>query len=139
MANDEQHGERYRLPRAARVTSRRDYRRIYDTRCSESDDRLVVYAAANEAGRSRAGLVVSTRLGGAVVRNRYKRLLREAFRLTQHDLPAGFDFLLIPRGGRGQVPATLAEYRASLAALARRAARRAAQTRRPDVTSGEGE
>ena len=64
----------------------------------------------------------SGNVGGAVVRNRWKRLFREAFRLSQHELPTGVDFVLIPR--RRDEPPTFDEVKASLLSLAPQAARR---------------
>jgi len=45
----------------------------------------------------RLGLVVSKKVGGAVQRNRARRLLREAYRLHQHDLEAVVDLVLVAR------------------------------------------
>ena len=110
---------RYRLPRSARLARQRDYRRVFDARCSAADGRLIVYAAANEAGLPRLGLAVPTRVGNAPARSRWRRLIREAFRLQQHDLPAGYDYVVIPRAG-GQAP--FDELRGSLRRLAQQAA-----------------
>ncbi len=61
------------------------------------DRRLQVWALPNELGHSRLGLVVGRRHGNAVRRNRIKRILREAFRLSQERLPSGLDLACAPR------------------------------------------
>ncbi len=76
----------------------------------------------------RLGVSVSKDHGGAVRRNKLKRLLREAFRLEQHGLPRGADLVLIPRQRPDDVP--LAALRLELARLAQRAAQPGPDERR---------
>ena len=76
---------------------RRDFEATYKHRRSAADENLVVYVRPNGLAFSRLGLSVSGRLGPATERNRFKRRVREAFRLHKHDLPQGFDLIVIPR------------------------------------------
>ena len=76
-----------------------DFRRVYDFRRSVSDGHIIVYAAPNNLPHLRIGFSVSRKVGPATYRNRLRRLYREAFRLTRHEMPTGLDLVLIPRGG----------------------------------------
>lgn len=107
----------------ARLRTSPEFRRVFRSRHSVADDVMIVYAAANELTKSRLGLSVSRKVGNAVARNRWKRLIRESFRLQRSEIPAGMDFVVVPR--RGVKPTFDAVYR-SFPQLARRAARKAA-------------
>ncbi len=123
----------FRFPQHLRLKTPPQFKAVYDRKRSVSDGVLVVYAAANGLPHPRVGLSVSKKVGNAVARNRYKRLFREAFRLLQHDLPPGLDFILIPRSGPEP---TLEQVKASLAKLAKDAARRVASSVNPDRKGG---
>ncbi len=98
-----------------------DFRRVYERRRSASDGWLIVYACPNALPYLRLGLSVSRKMGGAVQRNRLRRLYREAFRLTRQEMPIGLDLVLIPR--KPDEP-TLQELKKSLPRLVRHAARK---------------
>lgn len=125
---------RYRLTKAQKLRRPAEFKRVYDGGSKAGDDRLLVFALPNGLGVTRLGLSVSKKNGSAVKRNRIKRLLREAFRLSQHDLPPGLDLVLIPRPG---ADATLAGYRQSLAGCVRRAARRLTPPGREDSAGSD--
>ena len=60
-----------------------------------TDGLLILYIAKHDTGHPRLGISVGKYCGGAVGRNRLKRLLREAFRLNQDKIPASYDYLLM--------------------------------------------
>ena len=101
-----------------------DFQAAYDRRRSAADGTLVVYARENGLPHSRVGLSVSKKFGGAVVRNRIRRLLREAYRLERDELPTGFDLVLIPRP---QEAYALDAFRRSLGKLVAQAVKKIAR------------
>lgn len=112
---------RLRFSKRQKLRRPQEFRRVYDRGAKAGDQHLLVFAMPNDLGITRVGLSVSRKHGSAVTRNRIKRLLREAFRLGQHELPAGVDLIVIPRTNSA---ATLADYRRSLAGCLRRAMKR---------------
>ena len=91
-----------------------EFAAVYGAKTRESRGPLTVYALPNELGHPRLGMSVSRKVGIAVRRNRIRRLIRESFRLLQHDLPRGYDLVVVVRPHE---PLMLAEYQKLLSGM----------------------
>ena len=117
-SNDDQHSGAF--PRALRIRREADFKRVYQGNVHAADGTLVVLGCDNGMCTTRLGLSISRRVGNAVTRNRWKRLIREAFRQQRASLPRGLDLVVRPR--RGAIP-SLHGVQESLPRLARRVER----------------
>jgi ribonuclease P protein component len=103
----------YRYSRKLRLQHSLEFQAVYAGKVRESRGPLTVFAIPNDLGHPRLGLSVGRKVGTAPKRNRIKRLLREAFRLMQHDLPRGYDLVI---NVRPHDVALLADYQRMLSA-----------------------
>lgn len=118
---------RLTFPLKCRILRGADFQRAYRRRCVASDETIILHGCENGFDYPRLGLSVSRKVGGAVVRNRWKRLLREAFRLSRRELPRGVDLVMVPRP---QAKPDLTQLLRSLPELARRVERKLHRSRR---------
>ena len=72
------------------------FRRLYGT-TAYANSCLVLYARRNRSATNRVGVTVSKKLGGAVVRNRVRRRLREVYRLHESEFLPGWDIVVVAR------------------------------------------
>jgi ribonuclease P protein component len=97
-----------------------DFKRVYRHRLTASDNMLLVFGCENGLPHPRLGLSVSRKVGNAVNRNRWKRLIREAFRISRRQLPGGVDLVVIPRQGSQPQLAAMLESLPRLASRVKR-------------------
>jgi len=108
-----------KFSRQYRIRRHTEFARVMKRGRRANDRRLQIWALPNNLPHARLGLIVGRRHGNAVQRNRLKRIIREAFRLSRERLPSGIDFACSPRAG---ADLTLPETMASLLRVAGRLA-----------------
>ena len=69
-----------------------------------SSSHFTVFVRANEVGWSRFGFSIKKALGGAVVRNRIRRRVREMVRCHRQEIPAGWDIVIHPKSSVAKAP-----------------------------------
>jgi len=108
-----------RFPRSRRLTKATEFSEVFAARLRRSNGPITLHARPNGLDRPRLGLSIGRRVGAAVRRNRLKRHLREAFRLTMDNLPHGrdgfYDYII---SARAHEEASLSWYIQTLTTLA---------------------
>ncbi|MBE3550073.1 MAG: ribonuclease P protein component [Brockia lithotrophica] len=107
------------LSRKDRLRKNEDFERVITGGKSVADPRLVVYYERRDDGGRAVGVSVGRRLGDAVLRNRYKRRLREILRRALPHIRPGYNLVVLLR--RGGIGAEFSELEASLLRLLKRA------------------
>ena len=79
------------------------FRRLYNTK-GVANASLVLYARRNRLGRNEVGITVSKKLGGAVIRNRTRRRIREVYRLNEERFTPGWDIVIVARSRAVKAP-----------------------------------
>ena len=80
------------------------FRRLYSKGQSAVSPYLAVYVRKNGRNGNRLGFTVSTKLGHAVVRNKVRRRLREAYRIHEGQMRPGWDLVVVARVKAAHVP-----------------------------------
>ncbi|MBN2456311.1 MAG: ribonuclease P protein component [Sedimentisphaerales bacterium] len=87
--------KRFSFTKSKRLVTNRQFKAILDQKRRLSNGLLTLYMAENGQPCWRLGISVGKSCGNAVKRNRLKRLLKEAFRQSQQQIPKGYDYLLM--------------------------------------------
>ena len=97
-----------------RIRRHADFQDVYEQGTRVPGRYYTLFTKPNGLGVGRLGIAATKRLGGAVVRNRAKRLIREVFR--RNDIAPGFDIVVVPRRDllTTSLTALEAEYRTSV-------------------------
>ena len=90
------------IPRELRLRHRKDFDAVFRTGSRWNNDLLVLRSLANNLQHNRYGFVTSKRLGGAVVRNRVRRRLREVVRALP--VQPGWDLVLSAKTAAARAP-----------------------------------
>jgi len=79
------------------LTRNNEFKRIYNKGNSSASKFVAVYCMKNYGSGNRLGITVSTKLGGAVQRNRIRRRLKEIYRLNEQVLSKGYSIVIVAR------------------------------------------
>ena len=92
------------FPREVRLVQKAQFDAVYRAGKRRSSSHFTAFAKVNNLPQSRFGFSIKKALGGAVVRNRIRRRLREVVRLHREEIPSGWDIVIHPKSSMAKAP-----------------------------------
>lgn len=86
----------YELPKEIILRDKQEFNKVYNKGRSYVNNSLVIHVLHSNKS-SKVGFAVGKKIGNAVIRNRIKRLMRESYRLCQHDICQNVSIILVGR------------------------------------------
>ena len=87
----------YELPKENIIRNKFEFNKVYSKGHSYVNHLMVIHVINSDNIKGKIGFAVGKKIGNAVVRNRIKRLMREAYRITQHDIQSNAAIIMIAR------------------------------------------
>lgn len=94
------------MTRFAVINRNGDFRALYHRGKTQVNPSLVTYVRKNRMGFARAGITTGKKIGGAVQRNRCRRIIREAYRSLLPLIEGGWDIVFVARHRTGEMKST---------------------------------
>jgi ribonuclease P protein component len=94
----------FTFPREARLVRKSEFDAVYRAAKRRSSSRFTIFVRANALPVSRFGFSIKKALGGAVVRNRIRRRMREMVRCNRQEIPSGWDIVVHPKSAVAKDP-----------------------------------
>ena len=87
----------YELPKSSIIRNKFEFNRVYSKGRSYVNQMMIIHVVNSSNVKGRVGFAVGKKIGNAVIRNRIKRLMREAYRISQHCINQNVSMILIAR------------------------------------------
>ena len=87
----------YELPKNIILRNKFEFNKVYNKGRSYVNHLMVIHVVISDNIRGKVGFAVGKKIGNAVIRNRIKRLMREAYRTIRHDIQTNVSMILIAR------------------------------------------
>ena len=87
----------YELPKNIICRDNQEFNKVYSLGRSYVNNQLVVHVLKSDKIKGKVGFAVGKKIGNAVIRNRIKRMMREAYRLCRHEINSEVSMILIGR------------------------------------------
>ena len=88
---------KYKFTKHQRLLKKQEFDAVFDIKNSVSDQNIIIYLKNNLLQYNRLGIVIGKKVANAVWRNRFKRIVREAFRKSVFETQCCFDLIVLPR------------------------------------------